>query len=334
MNSGWQAQVRRGGGWRGWLATATVIVAGLFAAQSAEAQTKIVAGMVAHGPPQWPQYIAQEFGWFKQDNIDLDLVTVGAGGAQQVAGGALNIAHSGYPDFARAALQNAPVRIIISDFIGSPYAVFAKPAIKQIADLKGKLISIGSIYDITLIYLKPFLASAGLRTADVDFVYAKAAGDRFAALVSGAVDATLLNPPTYFKAKAQGFTDLGDTKPYADGVPFTVWGANSAWAVQNSEVLTAFVRDYRRAVRWLYDPAHKEQAVDILVKHANQDSNDSADAYDYLVTKLKLFGLDGEVSDASYAKMAEGLADIGIMKPPFPPKSAIYDGSFVQQATH
>ncbi len=314
--------------------TIAILILAALTADTARAQTKIVAGMVAHGPPQWPQYIAEEFGWLKRDNIDLDLVTVGAGGAQQLAGGSLNIAHSGYPDFARAALQGAPVRIVISDFIGSPYAVFAKPAIKQIADLKGKLISIGSIYDITLIYIKPFLASAGLKTSDVDFVYAKAAGDRFAALLSGAVDATILNPPSYFKAIAQGFTNLGDTKPYAEGIPFTVWGANSNWAVANRAALTAFARDYARAVRWLYDPANREQAIDILVKHAQQDRKDSGEAYDYLVTKLKLFGLDGDVSDQTYEKMADGLAEIGIMKPPYPPKSAIFDGSFVQQAGH
>jgi NitT/TauT family transport system substrate-binding protein len=334
MHGSSRARLDKTGNPRRYAAAAAVLVGGLCAAHAAQAQTKIVAGMVAHGPPQWPQYIAEEFGWFKQDKIDLELVTVGAGGAQQLAGAALDIAHSGYPDFARAALQNAPVRIVISDFVGSPYAVFAKPAIKQIADLKGKLISIGSIYDITLIYIKPFLASAGLKPTDVDFVYAKAAGDRFAALVSGAVDATILNPPSYFKAKAQGFTDLGDTKPYAEGIPFTVWGANTAWAAQNREALTAFTRDYQRAVRWLYDPANKEQAVDILVKYADQDRKDSSDAYDYLITKLKLFGLDGNVTDAAYAKMAEGLADIGIMKPPFPAKSTIFDGSFVQQATH
>ena len=115
----------------------------------ARAQTKIIAGMVAHGPPQWPQYIATELGWLKQDNIEIDFVTVGASGAQQLAGGSIHVAHSGYPDFARAALAGAPVRIIIND--------------------------------ITLIYLKPYLASAGLKTTDVDTVYAKAAGDRFAA---------------------------------------------------------------------------------------------------------------------------------------------------------
>jgi NitT/TauT family transport system substrate-binding protein len=314
------------------ISVTTIALAGLLCAGTAQAQTKISAGMVAHGPPQWPQYVAEEFGWLKQDNIDLDLITVGAGGVQQVMGGSLNIAHSGYPDFARAALQGAPVRIVISDFVGSPYAVFAKPAIKQIADLKGKLISIGGPNDITLIYIKPFLASAGLKTSDVDFVYAKAAGDRFAALASGAIDASILNPPTYFKAIAGGFSNLGDTKSYAEGIPFTVWGANSAWASQHQDTLTAFARDYKRAVRWLYDPANREQAIDILVKRAAQDRKDSADAYDYLIAKLKLFSLDGDVSDQSYGKMAEGLSDIGLLKEPYPPKSAIFDGQFVQKA--
>ena len=190
--------------------------------------------------------------------------------------------------------------------------------------------SIGGVNDITLIYIKPFLASAGLKTADVDFVYAKAAGDRFAALVSGGVDATILNPPTYFKATTLGYSNLGDTKPHAEDIPFTVWAANSAWAEKNRAALTAFARNYKRAVAWLYDPANKQQAIDILVKHAHQDRKDVTDAYDYYVTKLKLFGRDGDVSDQAYEKMAEGLFDIGTMQKPFPPKSAIFDASFVQ----
>jgi NitT/TauT family transport system substrate-binding protein len=314
-------------------AALALVAMALFAAGTAEAQpTKIAAGMVAHGPPQWPQYIAEELGWFKADNIDLQLVTAGGGGVAQVAAGSLDMTHSGYPDFARAALHDAPVRIVLSDFIGSPYGVFAKKTITKIGDLKGKLISIGGPNDITLIYIKPFLASAGLKTSDVDFVYAKAAGDRFAALASGAVDAAILNPPTYFDALAAGLTDLGDTKPYAEGIPFTVWGANTTWAAAHRDTLVAFARDYKRAVAWLYDPAHKQQAIDILVKRGHQRPEDSLKAYDYLIAKLKLFGADGNVSDAVYAKMADGLAEIGTIKPPYPPKAAIFDGSFVQGA--
>ena len=204
------------------LVSVAMILAAVLIPGAARSQTQIVAGMVAHGPPQWPQYIAMEFGWFKQDKIELDLLTVGGGGAQQLAGGSLNIAHSGYPDFARASLRGAPVKIIINDIVASPYAVFAKPQIKQITDLKGKTISIGGVTDVTLIYIKAFLASAGLKVGDVDFVYAKAAGDRFSALVSGGVDATLLNPPTYFKAAGLGYSNLGETAPHVKDIPFTV----------------------------------------------------------------------------------------------------------------
>jgi NitT/TauT family transport system substrate-binding protein len=300
----------------------------------AQAQTKIIAGMVAHGPPQWPQYIATELGWLKQDNIQLDFVTAGGSGAQQLAAGALDICHSGYPDFARASLQGAPVKIFINDIVASPYAVFAKPAIKQIADLRGKLISIGGNNDITFIYIKPFLASAGLQTSEVDFIFAKAAGDRFSALAAGGVDATILNHPTYSRAVALGFSNLGDTKPFAEDIPFTVWAANMPWAEKNRDALTAFARSYKRGVRWLYDPANKEQAIDILMKYAKLARKDVEEAYDYQVDKLKLFGLDGDVSDKTYDKMAEGLVEIGFIKNPYPPKSAIFDGRFVQQATN
>ncbi len=223
-------------------------------------------------------------------------------------------------------------RIVLSDFSGSPYGVFAKKEIKAIADLKCKLISIDGPNDITLIYIKPFLASAGLHTSDVDFIYAKAAGDRFAALVSGAVDAAIFNPPTYFEAISAGLSNLGDTKPYAEGVPFTVWGANTKWAAGHRDALVAFARDYTRAVAWLYDPANKERAIDILVKHAHQKPDVSRKAYEYLIQKLKLFGTDGDVSDGAYAKMVDGLAAIGTVTAPYPPKSAIFDGSFLQAA--
>ena len=55
------------------LVSLAVILFAALVPGAAQSQTQIVAGMVAHGPPQWPQYIAMEFGWFKQDNIELDL---------------------------------------------------------------------------------------------------------------------------------------------------------------------------------------------------------------------------------------------------------------------
>ena len=70
--------------------------------QPAQAETKIIEGFVSNGALQWPEYIANEFGWFKENGVSVDMVVVGPGAAQQVAAGSLNIGYSGFPDFIRA----------------------------------------------------------------------------------------------------------------------------------------------------------------------------------------------------------------------------------------
>src|ERR1700720_3534182 len=200
--------VRSSSGWLGRafspsaVAVAASVASGIFPG-AGRAETKIVVGIVSHGTSQWPQYGAEELGWFKQRGLALDMVSVGSGGAQQLSAGASGVSHSGFPEFIRAANQGAHVKMVINDISVPPYAVFAKPAIKRIADLRGKTISIGGIKDVTLIYIKPLLASAGLSPSDVDFVYAKAAGDRFSALAGGAVDSAILNPPSSLLAAEQ-----------------------------------------------------------------------------------------------------------------------------------
>ena len=89
-------------------------------AAPSHAQTKIVEGFVSHGALQWPEYIATEFGWLKENGIELDMLVVGGGAAQQLAAGALNIGYSGYPDFIRATNQGAPVKILINGIAAPP----------------------------------------------------------------------------------------------------------------------------------------------------------------------------------------------------------------------
>jgi ABC-type nitrate/sulfonate/bicarbonate transport system substrate-binding protein len=299
---------------------------------SAQAQTKIVEGFVSHGALQWPEYIATEFGWFKENGVDVDMVVVGGGAAQQLAAGALNIGYSGFPDFIRATNQGAPIKIVINGVGSPPYGVYAKPAIKKIADLKGKIVSIGGSKDITLIYMESFLAAGGLKAKDVDFHYAKATQDRFAALISGGADAAILYPPATFRAGAQGFTYLGDIDEHLKGFPFTVWAVNTNWAAQNRPAMLAYTKAYGRAVRWLYDAKNKDTAVDFLVKYSRQDRKDSADTYDYFVTKLKAFSADGLINETTYKNMTDGLISLEDMKEPVPPISKFIDSSFVQEA--
>ena len=310
-----------------------VILAGVLAAVcnwSAYADNKIVEGFVSHGALQWPEYVAKELGWFKEAGLDVDMVVVGGGAAQQLAAGALNIGYSGFPDFVRAINQGAPIKIVINAIGTPPYGVYSKPAIKKVSDLRGKTISIGGSKDITLIYMTEFLAAGGLKPADVDFHYAKATQDRFAALISGGVDAAILYPPATFRAGAQGFTHLGEIGDSLKDFPFTVWAANTNWAAANKQALLAYVRIYGRAVRWLYDAKNKDQAVDFLVKYSKQTRQDSADTYDYFLIKTKAISRDGLISEATYKRMTDGLISLDDMKPPAPPMSKFFDAGYVE----
>jgi len=54
-----------------WAAAVVVACATGLLPGKVHAQTKIVEGFVSHGALQWPEYIASEFGWFKENGIDL-----------------------------------------------------------------------------------------------------------------------------------------------------------------------------------------------------------------------------------------------------------------------
>jgi NitT/TauT family transport system substrate-binding protein len=296
------------------------------------AETKIIVGVVSHGTSQWPQYIAEDLGWFKERGLSIDMQSVGSSTALQLAAGSIDLAHSGFPEFVRATNQGAHIKIVINDISVPPYTVYAKPAIKTVADLRGKTISIGGAKDVTLIYVRPLLAAAGLGSKDVDFVFAKAAGDRFAALLSGAVDAAILNPPSSFRAAELGFVALGEIKDYIHEFPFTMWAANSDWAARNRPALVAFTRIYLDGVRWLYDPNNKEKAVDILIKYARQSRKDAADSYDYYFGKLHGFSTDGRLREDAYRQMTAGMIELGDLTAPVPPMAKFFDGSFVEEA--
>jgi NitT/TauT family transport system substrate-binding protein len=311
---------------------ASVILLASGSARPAHAESQIIEGFVSHGALQWPEYIATEFGWFKENGVSVDMLVVGSGAAQQLAAGALNLGYSGFPDFVRAANQGAPVKIVINSIATPPYAVYAKPAIKRIADLKGKTVSIGGTKDVTLVYMEAFIASAGLRATDVDFIYAKATQDRLAALLSGGADAAILYPPSSFRAGAAGYTDLGDIEAHLKDFPFTVWATNTNWAAKNKDALLGYVKAYSRAVRWLYDANNKARAVDILVKFANQDRTDAGDTYDYFVGKLHAFSTNGQISADSYKKMTDALVGLGDLALPVPSAEKFYDPTFVQAA--
>ncbi len=128
-------------------AAVAVLCVAAFAAPDARAAETIVVGSVGSASANlWPVTIGVKKGFFAAEDIKIDLVFVqsNAGVIQQLAVDAVNVSvGSGLVDPIRAIDKGAPLAIARIEMQRPPYALLAKPAIKSIKELKGKIVSVG-----------------------------------------------------------------------------------------------------------------------------------------------------------------------------------------------
>jgi ABC-type nitrate/sulfonate/bicarbonate transport system substrate-binding protein len=156
--------------------------------------------------------------------------------------------------------------------------------IADLKSLKGKKISIGGLRDINKIYLDRVMIPNGLKDGDYDIVVIGATGARFAALQSGAVDATMLVPPFNFSAVKAGFKSLGLVRDYATDLPQTGVQVSKRWAAAHPAQAKAINQSIDEAVAWFYDPANRDEAIVILAQASKEKREEVAESYDFLVS--------------------------------------------------
>jgi ABC-type nitrate/sulfonate/bicarbonate transport system substrate-binding protein len=289
------------------------------AAVPAVAQDTVILGSVGSSSANgWPSYVAIEKGYFAAEGLKPDPVFAqsNAGVIQQLAAGSINFStNSGLVDPIRAIEKGAPIALIRIEVQKPPYSLLAKPTVKSMRDLKGKMLSIGGAKDITRIFVERMLAPSGVKPGEFDMTFAGATSARFSALQSGAVDAAILTPPFNFHAQSAGFTLLGNTVDFAD-MPFAGIAVNTNWAANNKPKVEKVIAIYTKAMVWLYDPKNREEAVTILMKVSSLKKDDVEKAYDFLIGG-KYFEPTGKVSKSRLNALVDALKELGDLPPSF-----------------
>ncbi len=212
------------GKWLG-AALASLFLAGaLVAAPSARAETVTIGLVGTASATHWPIYSGLKKGYYAEADIKLDMIFTPSSGAliQQLAAGSLDACLStGIVDPIYAIDKGAPMALVRLEIQSPPYALIGRKGIKSIKELKGKTIMIDGPKGITKIYVERMLAANGIKAGEFDPLYAGATSARFAALKSGAIDATVLIPPFNFYAESEGFPNLGLTVEYTPELPFS-----------------------------------------------------------------------------------------------------------------
>jgi ABC-type nitrate/sulfonate/bicarbonate transport system substrate-binding protein len=296
------------------LLSAALAGAMLYAASPARAADKITIGLV--GSPnaaEWEIYVGQHQGFFARAGIKLDIVYApGASSVmQQLTAGSLDMADASIPAPIDAVARGAPVAIIRVTEAAPPYDLVGKATIKSIKDLKGKTVVLGSLVNITRVYLERVLAAAGLKDGDIDITTIGNTAGRFAALKSGSADATMLAPPVNFVAEGVGFRRVAAIVDYAGDLPFGSADVSLGFAKAHREVVTRFLAALDKSIAWFNEDANRAAAIDILVAAMSNAKRDQvAKSYDYL-RKIGFFPNDHVVHRKKLETLMAAMTAIG-----------------------
>jgi sulfonate transport system substrate-binding protein len=211
------------------------------------------------------------------------------GSAPQItalAAGELDIAALAFSSFG-LAIQNAhmdDLRVIgdlyqdgIDDYYANEYLVRADSPIHAVEDLKGKVLATNGIGGAVDMALRKILRDHGLQDKRDYQIVEVQFPNMAAALEEKKVDLAGMVMPFALTAKRTGKVRTLFTMKDAMGeTQTTLMAARESFIGAHREALVDFFDDWRRAMRWYYDPAHRAEAVRALVAATRQP----AEAYE------------------------------------------------------
>jgi ABC-type nitrate/sulfonate/bicarbonate transport system substrate-binding protein len=289
----------------------------------------ISTGMIgAANAVGWPWYIGIAKGFFADAGIALDVVYVptASGLVQQLSAGSLDmVADVGVVEPIHAVEKGAPVGLLRIVGQVSAYEMLAKPTIATVKDLKGKTICIGGLVDINRVYLERIMQANGLKDGDYDITVVGNTAGRFAALKSGAADATMLAPPVSFYAEDAGFHSVGMIMDYAPDLPFSSTDVSLAYAAAHRDTLVKLLAVIDKSVAWFDDPANRTEAIDILVKEMKSARGPVERSYDYL-RKINYFAPTNAISRSRMQNLINAMKALGDIKSDITPDKIVVPG--------
>jgi NitT/TauT family transport system substrate-binding protein len=214
-------------------------------------------------------FATQEFGWFREVEIEFTFVPGAGGGAavKNVLAGNADIAFANLEPLFFAADGGEKLKAVYNIYPQNVFNVVS-PTSKNITkpqDLKGKRIGVYSLESGTRHNLRIILRSVGLDEKDVEVVPTGVLN--FGPLLQGQVDATAATDTGLWAAQQQGLGDvhLIWARDYLN-TPTDAFIVSEEFYTTRRGPLVAFLKAYKRGTQWML--AHPDEAGQLAVKHA------------------------------------------------------------------
>jgi NitT/TauT family transport system substrate-binding protein len=257
------------------VASLSVLLSSSLAAKAAD---NIKIASTGPGVSTLPLEIASRKGFFRDEGLEVLTITM----RTNIAVNALLTRNVDYAtpstSVVKAATAGLPVKLL-AVLLGRPdYFLTVRKDIKSVKDLKGKRIAIGSFGAAADLALRAVARQDGL-DPDRDLMRLQMGGaaSRYASLIAGSVDATILTLPYNLQAEKAGYKDLLWFGEHME-LPLSGLAVRDETIQKNSKQVSGVIRAVLRAMT--FAAANREETTQIIINWLKVDQEVAARSYE------------------------------------------------------
>jgi ABC-type nitrate/sulfonate/bicarbonate transport system substrate-binding protein len=226
-----------------------------------------------------PVWIALDNGLFAKYGLNVDLRFIAPATATQgLLAKSLDIVNPG-GEIIEAGLNGEPVVYIAGILTRAVMALYAKPGIHTLADLKGKVLGVTLPGATTDFAARVLLQQAGLTPGkDVRLIYLKGMREIIAGMSRGDAEAGIFTSPTTLKAQHAGFKELVNITEKNIPMIHAAFASTKGYLKAQPDNVRRFLQGYLEGIK--IARADAELAKQVIGKYTKTtDRDDLEDAY-------------------------------------------------------
>lgn len=301
-----------------------------------EAQTTKIKMGSSLSPPSLDSispYVAIDKGFFKKQGLDVEMVEFrgDATHVKALLSGEIDVSiNMGATQGIVSASKGAKIRLwVVANPITPYHFVARKEAGTTLQALVGKSVAVSGIGAISYHIPRIVLERSGIDPEKMKYVAVGSPADRFKALVAGKIDATVVTNTEAAKlASYPEIVALVNVPKIVPEIPYEFGMAREDYIQKNADTLYKLTKAIIEANRWI--AANKSGTVEVARKILPDETAETlGKAYD--MADPRLWGVNGDISEASYKYTVDFLLKVGYMEKPVP-YDKFFDRRFVDRA--
>ena len=233
-------------------------------------------------------WVARDAGFFAKEGLEDQIIFIPSATqlAQVLVAGDVDIASLGGGPVMAASLSGADLKVIGNNVNKLIFSIHAKPEVKSLEELRGKRIAVSRFGSSADIAARAALRKHNMDPAkDVTLMQLGTMSNMFGALKSGAVEASVVSPPTQFLSEKMGFKEIVSVTDMDLAYPNPSMAVSGELIRKKFDLIDRFMRAYVRAMQRAR--ADRDGTIKTLAKYTTvSDSVILNRTYDFYMNKV------------------------------------------------